>query len=169
MKAARGGFTLIELLVVIAIIGILSAVVLASLNTSRQKAKVGAAQAELSELRTAVTSLSVETGEWPGHQTVGVVNTGANNEIWDLSTDESGLLSTDGSYSNWKGPYMLDIPLDPWGNAYFLDTDYQVNASDAPCNGGGSCADVVALGSFGPDGTGQNVYNADDIIIILAR
>lgn len=35
----KAGFTLIELLVVIAIIGILSAVVLTSLNSSRQKAQ----------------------------------------------------------------------------------------------------------------------------------
>jgi prepilin-type N-terminal cleavage/methylation domain-containing protein len=48
----KSGFTLIELLVVIAIIGILSAVVLASLNSARSKGGDAAVQSNITTIQT---------------------------------------------------------------------------------------------------------------------
>lgn len=66
MTSRKTGFTLIELLVVIAIIGILSAVVLTSLNSSRQKAQDSKAVNDVKQVALALElARSQSTGNFP--------------------------------------------------------------------------------------------------------
>ena len=93
---------------------------------------------------------------------IGTIDTGTeNNELWDLSAQEAGLTQTDGLFSGWKGPYLNSAPIDPWGNNYFFDTDYDIGSSTPVW--------VAVIGSFGPNGVGQNVFDSDDIIRILVE
>lgn len=162
MKRFERGFTLIELLVVIAIIGILSSTVLASLNSARQKSRMAAAQAEIDQIRKAALLLESDTLEWPGHKTVDDIESGVSgNEIWDLNDPSAGLVATDGAFPGWNGPYIQQIPLDPWGNPYFFDTDYDIDP------GAGQTWGAV-IGSFGPNGQGQNLYDSDDIYAVVS-
>lgn len=62
---AKRGFTLIELLVVIAIIGLLSSVVLASLNSARQKGRDSKKLQDLAQLRNALELYFAQNKVYP--------------------------------------------------------------------------------------------------------
>ncbi len=173
-------FTLIELLMVIGIIGLLAVMAVAAVKIAQQKARIAKVQNDINEIYKAISAMANDTGTWPGHQTIDEVNNSANNEIcadgctFGLSSPQAGIVATDGSYGGWNGPYMRQIPADPWGNEYFFDTDYAIknDGSNEPCDGGvigADCIEVVVVGSYGPDGIGNEQYNRDDIIKIVAK
>jgi general secretion pathway protein G len=168
----KSGFTLIELLVVIAIIGILAAVVLASLSDSRSLAEVRKVQADLRNIHTAMEVLFNDTGLYPHqyHRFCPPRNA-PNNEVY-LDDPEAGLVATDGNFPNWRGPYVSGV-VDPWGNPYVFDEDYRCTAGAIGCNGiADSSPDSSVLVSCGPDGAtggGGCVYNDDNIVYLLCR
>ena len=65
-KEKLTGFTLIELLVVIAIIGLLSTIVLVSLNNARNKANNAKRKADLRQIHQALDMYKVDHGYYPG-------------------------------------------------------------------------------------------------------
>ncbi len=79
MKKYSKGFTLIELLVVIAIIGILSSVVLASLNTARSKGSDAAIKSNISNARSQAELFYDSTGGGTSYDNVCLSTGGANN------------------------------------------------------------------------------------------
>ena len=61
----KRGFTLIELLVVVAIIGVLATIVMSSVTSLREKARVSNLTQELHQLQTALEVYYVDNGHYP--------------------------------------------------------------------------------------------------------
>jgi prepilin-type N-terminal cleavage/methylation domain-containing protein len=106
------GFTLIELLVVIAIIGILSSVVLASMNTARAKGRDARRKADLEQLATAVQMYYDDHGYLPRNGSGWCTYISNTNSGWgaafqaDIVPTYLRTISLDPTKANATGDYF---------------------------------------------------------------
>jgi prepilin-type N-terminal cleavage/methylation domain-containing protein len=112
-KAKNHGFTLIELLVVIAIIGILSSIVLVSLNSARSKARDVKRIAEIKQLMTALELYYDSNGHFPISS--GGCGASSPNGSWCNSVQSlsGGHWIRDNGVANVLSPFMASEPIDP--------------------------------------------------------
>ena len=102
--APGAGFTLIEILVVMAIIGMLAVMVAPNIFNQQAGARRDAALAQISALEAALDTYRLDVGQYPDSL--------------------EGLVENDSGRAAWNGPYLRrEVPLDPWDNDYFYDSD----------------------------------------------
>jgi general secretion pathway protein G len=132
LRGSQDGFTLIELMVVILIIGLLATIVVQNLRSATDKAKRVKAQADISQIKSALDRYYLDAGSYP---------TSDQGLPALMAAPENGNVPTD-----WGGPYIEKIPMDPWGHPYFYQSD----------------GNQYLLKSFGADGVeGGEGKNAD--------
>ena len=97
------GFTLIEIMVVLVIIGVLAALIAPKVLENVDKAKITAAQADISNLMNALKMYKLDNGRYPTS---------------DQGLQELVAKPTTGTVpGNWRS-YLDKLPNDPWQNPY---------------------------------------------------
>ena len=145
-KSFNKSFTLIELLVVIAIIGLLSSIILVALGSARDKARTAKAKSMVNELHKIILINYQESdGTSPSPSNTDI---GTGCSYWGPGTVVGFINNSGNRYANWLGPFLPEVPKDPWGNCYAIDGP--VNES---CPGD-FCGSKIC--SAGPNGSFQS-------------
>ena len=128
-QQAAHGFTLLELIVVSAILALLGGLVGPKVLDYLGKAKSRTAIVQIAELEKTLDNFKLDVGRYP--------------------TTEEGLdalVKRPASANLWSGPYIKEVPKDPWNNPYMFAN-----------LGVGGGVEILSLGADGvAGGEGEN-------------
>jgi general secretion pathway protein G len=132
----RDGFTLIELMIVVIIIAALAGMVLPRLLDRADDAKSNISKGEIASITMGLKLYKLDNGSYPSQSDGGL----------------DALMTRPASAKKWKGPYLEDDPIDPWGRSY----NYKYRGDHNPTS--------FDLWSTGPDenNSEDDVTNWDD-------
>lgn len=136
LRRPTSAFTLVEMLLVLVILATLAAIVYPKLAGRSEQARTTAAATQISSFSTALDAFEVDNGYYPK----------GKSGLMDLVQQPRDA-------QNWRGPYLKDLPKDPWGNEYSYESPGRMNPSSY---------DLI---SPGPDG---KIGNEDDISNVSA-
>src|SRR5688572_6198963 len=129
----RRGFTLMEVLLVLAILVVLGATAVGVFSGIQRSSKIQTAQVQVDLIDNASDLYNATVGAYP-------------NSLDDLYSMPQGV-----SPGKWAGPYLEEVPMDPWGNPYDFVNPGQQNSIGKP--------DVWSYGPDGQSGTEDDVGN----------
>ena len=145
------GFTLIELLVVIAIIGVLSAVVLASLNTARSKGNDAAIESNLATIQTQAelyySNNTNSYGTAAASATTGLALASGSGNMFVGDTTVNKAVNSALSASGVAGVYAVGVN----GQTYAIAIPLKTNSATSWCidSTGGSKVENSATPAIG--------------------
>jgi general secretion pathway protein G len=127
------GFTLIELLLVLVILGVLAAIVVPKFAGRTEQARQAAAKTQISTFGTVLDAFEVDNGYYPKGKS------GLND-----------LVQAPRDAKNWRGPYIKEVPKDPWQNDYVYECPGKNNPTSY---------DVTSMGPDGQLGGDDDINN----------
>jgi general secretion pathway protein G len=131
-RKSEEGMTLVELIIVVVILGMLVAALSWTLLGRLGQSREQIAKIEISQIDGNLSIYMIDVGNYP-QQGVGL---------------EALVENTTGS-SNWRGPYLKKMPVDPWGNPYVY-TFPSMHSMDY---------DLCSAGADGVDGSEDDICN----------
>lgn len=124
MKSQKG-FSLIELMVVMVILGIIIGLVGVNVVGRGDEARITAVKTDFSTIENALEMYRLHNSRYPT----------TDQGLEALVTKPSG----GSEVNNWRGPYLRNLPKDPWGNPYVYFND-----SGSP--------EIISFGADGREG-----------------